>query len=197
MKHSTLFGCLRRAGLLCVGAMGFAAQAQALNITPSSAPQWTTNINAALFADDVESLTGYTGDLVSAYKMDYGGSESGPGTMYYTTAFTGLGSDGPTGATISWDGGSWIDCPDCFLVVKDGKQVPAAYVFDLGSWDGKETITLSGFWEDAPGAISYVEIFGSTTDGGPPLMVPEAETYAMMLAGLGLVGFAAARRRRG
>lgn len=27
--------------------------------------------------------------------------------------------------------------------------------------------------------------------------VPEAETYAMMLAGLGLVGFAAARRRRG
>jgi hypothetical protein len=28
-----------------------------------------------------------------------------------------------------------------------------------------------------------------------PSAVPEAETYAMMLAGLGLVGFAAARRK--
>jgi len=77
-------------------------------------------------------------------------------------------------------------------VVKDGHQDPYAYIFDLGNWDGQETINLSGFWP-AQGSISYVQIFNSAENGGGSL-VPEPETYAMLLAGLGLVGFAARRK---
>jgi hypothetical protein len=93
-----------------------------------------------------------------------------------------------------WDGPLWIACPTCYLVVKDGNAVPSAYIFNLGNWDGKETITLSNFWADTAGAISYVEIF-NYGEGGTTL-VPEASTYGMMLAGLGLVGFAARRKLR-
>jgi len=74
-------------------------------------------------------------------------------------------------------------------VVKDGTQGnPAQYLFDLGTWDGKETITLSGFWDGSQGAISNVAIWNTGS------LVPEADTYAMLLAGLGLVGFAARRK---
>lgn len=205
LKVST-FKTARLGALLCVGALGFAAQAHALDIDATDLSGWTLNLdywtvpgNTALFADDVEGLTDYSpGELASAYKAEAGTTvvESGVGKDYYSTVFD-LTSTDPSKATITWGGGLWIDCPDCFLVVKDGNAVPSAYIFDLGNWNGQDTITLTNFWP-SKGAISYVEIFGSTTDGGgPPLMVPEAETYAMMLAGLGLVGFAAARRRRG
>ena len=192
----TTFKPSRLVALLCAGAMGFAVQAHALTITPDTLQQWTTSGNTALFADDVESLTVYAGELASAYKVESdGGAEEGPGMDYYSTVFD-LTSNDPSKATITWGGGLWIDCPDCFLVVKDGNANPSTYIFNLGNWDGQEMITLTGFWEGTQGAISYVEIFTSTyEDGGPPSMVPEAETYAMMLAGLGLVGFAARRKR--
>lgn len=195
----TTFKPSRLAALLCVGAMGFAVQAHALTFTPSTLPQWTGTGNNALFANDVEDLiTGYTGELASVYKQDYNGSEVGNAAPYYTTSFTmdDQSPPEPVGGSITWQGGLWIDCPDCFLVVKDGNANPSTYIFNLGNWDGQEMITLTGFWEGTQGAISYVEIFTSTyEDGGPPSMVPEAETYAMMLAGLGLVGFAARRKR--
>ncbi len=202
----TTFKPSRLAALLCAGAMGFAVQAHALDIDASSltSPTWVLGTNywavpasnpaPALDADDVEAKTFYSGQLASAYKAEVVPSaEEGPGKDYYSTVFDSTSTD-PSKATITWGGGLWIDCPDCFLVVKDGSNNPTAYIFNLGNWDGQETITLTNFWPNQ-GAISYVEIFGSISDGTPPLMVPEAETYAMMLAGLGLVGFAARRKR--
>jgi len=52
---------------------------------------------------------------------------------------------------------------------------------------------LGGFWDGTQGAISNVAIWNTSTDGTSTL-VPEADTYAMLLAGLGLVGFAARRK---
>ena len=181
--------------MLGVGVSGVATSAHALDIDPTYTPQWTTNQVSALSASDVETLTGYMGDLTSIYKQDYGGGESGMGAPYYTTTFTLHSELEPSGASIVWDGPLWIACPTCYLVVKDGSVGdPTTYVFDLLNWNGTETINLSGFWEDTQGAISYVEIF-NYGEGGATL-VPEADTYAMLLAGLGLVGFAARRKLR-
>ena len=190
--NRALFGAM-----VISGAMGIASQAHALNITPAG-PGLVATVSglpaSSLNADDVELLLNLNFDLGSLYKQDepvlamppY--NESGNGAGYYTTSFNGDLS----GGTISWDGPLFADCPSCYLVVKDGHQDPYAYIFDLGNWDGQETINLSGFWP-AQGSISYVQIFNSAENGGGSL-VPEPETYAMLLAGLGLVGFAARRR---
>lgn len=47
-----------------------------------------------------------------------------------------------------------------------------------------------------PAALNLEIIVDNATFGDPISAVPEPETYAMLLAGLGLVGFAANRRRR-
>jgi len=99
------------------------------------------------------------------------------------------------GATITWDGGLKISCGDCFLVVKDGNKTPAQYIFNISTWNGTDTINLSGFWP-GPGGISNVAIWNNADGGGGGTVasIPEPETYAMLLAGLGLVGFAARRK---
>ena len=75
------------------------------------------------------------------------------------------------------------------LVLKDsmGDTVgsdltPAAFTFALGA--GSYTLNFVGFGADA-GAFY----------GGNVTAVPEPETYALMLAGLGIIGFIGARRR--
>lgn len=202
LKVST-FKTARLGALLCVGALGFAAQAHALDIDASdlsgwtlNTDYWTSNLTSALGVGEVESLVGFTG-LGEAYKIDYDGVvEGGSAASYYSTTFSG----DPNDATITQSGGMYIVCGDCYLVVKDGKSIPALYAFKITGWNGLDTINLTNFWDGPGGAISYVGIYNnySSEDGGGNIaMVPEAETYAMMLAGLGLVGFAAARRRRG
>jgi PEP-CTERM motif len=188
--------------LLMSGALGVASQAHAatdLYITPATTPKIDLFANPpanpplALNDADLESLVlanfGKTVDLGLVYKQNYGAmTDLGNGAPYYSTTFSGAAS----GATISWEGPLFIDCPSCYLVVKDGNHQPYAYIFDISSWDGQGTLNLSGFWR-GPGAISYVAIYNDAYNGGGSL-VPEADTYAMLLAGLGLVGFAARRK---
>ena len=146
------------------------------------------------------SLVGYvdlTGlkPLALAFKQDEPSPESGDAKDYYHAEFTYDMDTEAVGATITWDGPLFVACPSCYLVVKDGALGnPAQYVFDISnSWNGRETITLEGFWDGTQGAISNVAIWNVSTDGTSTL-VPEADTYAMLLAGLGLVGFAARRK---
>lgn len=185
MKVSTLAGIL-----LASGGIAGSFPAQALSLTPASSPIATTDQTSALSASGLADLIDYTGSLTLLYKANVDSPEEGVAADLYATGFD-LTPEDPSMATISWNGpASVIACPDCFLVVKDGNQSPAQYVFDLGDWDGQESLVLSDFWP-AQGAISHVAIFGSA--GLAP--VPEAETYAMLLAGLGLVGLAVRRRR--
>jgi hypothetical protein len=83
--------------------------------------------------------------------------------------------------------------------------------YDAGSWSATAGVTLPGTgWGGADGIVSsaslaisnqlfagdgssiYKDFVGITVVTAP---VPEAQTYALMLAGLGLVGFMARRRR--
>lgn len=180
------------------GMLGVASQAHALTIMPSSPSLvYTTNATPAIDADGVESALASVfinpGQLGEAYKQNEGGGESGTAMSYYTTTF--LPTFDPSGAEIKWDGSYFIECGDCYLVVKDGNHTPALYIFDISSWNGQDTLDLSGFWMDQ-GTISYVAIYNNASmDGGGTIAaIPEADTYAMLLAGLGLVGFAARRK---
>ena len=105
------------------------------------------------------NLSGLT--LTENYKQDAGGPESGSLLGSYTTTFNADLS----GFTIVYDGGSTFDRPTCVLYVKDGSPRPQ-YFFDLGDWNGTETITGSGFYPEQ-GAISHVDIFGWCGDISP------------------------------
>jgi len=119
-----------------------------------------------------------------------------PGTDYLTSAVTGGTATGlnMSGWTVTWNGiptipmgsGAW----------------GTGYTSGLAnfSWDGNygSTYTLdyhatvpvgdvSGF-----GGVQYALHLQGTVQAAP---VPEASTYGMMLAGLGLVGFAVRRRK--
>lgn len=173
----------------------FAAQAQALLLTPDDTT-CTSNINSNFGAAEVEDwvLTCFRKDLdlTLLYKADVNEDgppfESGPYAGSYQTTFSNTPTD-PSDALINYISGLAIVCPECFLVVKDGNQTPAQYLFDIGSWDGTEDLNLVGFWPDQ-GAISNVAIWG----GAPARQVSAPGTIALL--GLALAGLAFVARRK-
>ena len=132
----------------------------------------------------VTAFLGYS--LTEVYKQNVGGTEVGSAAGWYTTTFANSELD-PKDADIVWDGGSFISDPS-YLLVKDGKQDPGWYLFDISSWDGQETIQLRDFWPNQ-GAISHVSLYGG--GGGE---VPEPGPLGLL--GAGILGLYIARRRR-
>ena len=179
--------------------MMFALEAQALVITTSaidgvtcdSATCWSGSAPTNPDAADVSFITGVA-DLVSLYKADVPNTgrdtlESGLFTSSYETSFSPVPSDpseplDPEGALISYVGGDFISCPECFLVVKDGNHDPIWYIFDIGSWNGMDNIEILDFWP-ARGAISHVDIVGRSAS------VPEPSILALMSLGILALGF--------
>jgi hypothetical protein len=108
------------------------------------------------------AISGWIGNDTNAYKDDQGESESGPAKQWYSTTYNQDLSD----AEIVWDGatGSYITGPS-YLLVKGGKQKPAWYLFDISSWDGMATISLSDFWP-GKGSISHISIFNAQACDG-------------------------------
>ena len=157
--------------LMAISLAAIALQAQALTITPSSTPQWTSNAGPGQ-NDIIADFNSQVGGLgTESFKQDLGGGETGGFAGSYTASLT------DSGGTIVYDGGAAIQCPECYLMVKDGNATPQAYLFDLGNWNGMEAITLSGFWP-RNGAISNVSIWGT------PGQVPEPAPLALLAVGL-------------
>lgn len=179
IKKITLFGFI----VLLSCFVALPAQALIL-LTPGDAG-WTTNDNSEPDGNAVKALVGSSVDLTLLYKDNVGGTEEGPFAGSYETTFSNTELD-PMDALIEYISGASISCPECYLTVKDGKQTPALYAFDLSSWDGMESIQMSGFWPNQ-GAISNVAIWGA--EASP---VPEPST--IVLLGSGLLGLAFFRR---
>jgi hypothetical protein len=71
-------------------------------------------------------------------------------------------------------------------------HVANATIAELTVANNLGNIFVADVFSSATGNTGPVDVTG----GGPPTSVPEPETYAMLLAGLGLMGFVARRRRR-
>lgn len=190
-----------QSGLLAIVALAFAAvsaaesRAGVLIITPTSIAALTGNQTKQGDIDAAILIT--LGSSTERYKAEVGGPETGSASAYYETRFSNTTND-PSDAYIDWVGPAAIKALGSFLLVKDGNQTPAWYLFrlaDLG-WTENKDLDLQDFWP-GNGAISHVTLYGTGTVTPPagsshPVPEPGAMTLWLMVA----VGGAFAARRK-
>lgn len=189
MRNKVLLAGLVISAVLIVSGL----PANALTIDPSTGvidvSRWEGPQTSQSAIDAV--IASYIFPAAELYKDDFGTGESGSLMNSYETAWTQLNDGEPEGAVISHEIGTpYIVPPPAFLLVKDGNQDPAWYLFDLAalSWNGTETLDLQNFWLGPGGAISHVALYGARQS------VPEPAI--MLLLGSGLVALAGLSRKR-
>lgn len=121
--------------------------------------------------------------------------------LSFTVTETGSSSGTWTLTGTDTNGPSPLNLPtslDFVVALKAGNEY-ALWGFDNAAVDGSDAGTFSIVFTNNGGqnpALSHLIVFGREAGGGSVTSVPEPETYAMLLAGLGLVGFAARRKLR-
>lgn len=147
--------------------------------------------SGAWSGNDVNQKT----DVLAQLATDFGGI----GLWSYAGTTNAGETSGPFASVPSATSGYLgFDSPETgvFAVALKGGNAFSLYLFDGGDngLSGIDFVTFGTAFNsnERPQALSHASLYrfqGAT----PP--VPEPETYAMLLVGLGLVGFAASRRR--
>ena len=161
-------------GLLTIVALAFASlaavesRAAALIITPTSTVALTGNQTSQ--SQIAAAIASTLGSSTERYKANVGVpvSESGSASAYYETTFSNTATD-PEDAYIAWVGPLAIKALGSFLLVKDGNQTPAWYLFNLSNlgWTGNQDLDIQDFWP-GNGSISHVTLYGTETVTPPP-----------------------------
>lgn len=128
-------------------------------------------------------------DASSATYMGISFTVTETGTSSGTWVLTGTDTNGATPLNFPF-------AMDFAVALKGGNEY-ALWAFDdrmvtSGPNNGTFSIVFTNNGGQIP-ALSHMTVFGREADGGS-VPVPEAETYAMMLAGLGMIGFMMRRR---
>jgi hypothetical protein len=155
--------------------------------------------NGTLNFDVVNTITVGPGGTVGS-----GGGAHNSGNMIDRDAslFAAWGAHSTTGALeIAWDGLSNTATVD----MRDWRWNWNGGTYDMGAGDPALLNNQDGIWGNGDDTLDYTTImtgsfagveYGLHLVGSASLTpVPEASTYGMMLAGLGLVGFAVRRRK--
>ena len=153
-----------------------------------------------------------------AHVVDNGNGIAGDpisGSMYFDTV-TGAGTATMT-PSVPFFGDWWSATGITLQATMNPGEVDFAMLFNWGAVDGSTScgvtncdIGVTGTFQMYPTANPMVSGFYTTassmpagpfagfqpTFNGEAALVPEASTYGMMLAGLGLVGFAVRRRQQ-
>lgn len=174
-----------------VGFMFLGTHVYAASYSPGSEKCTTNETSTAGELGRVESCFTTSGLslLYRANVPDKAGDpifEEGAYKGSYTTVFSNTALD-PEDGVITYDAGNpAIICPECYAVVKDGDHNPAAYMINLGSWNGTDSLDFNDFWVGS-GGISHISIYGKNA-----VPIPAA----VWLFGSGLVGLIGASRRK-
>jgi hypothetical protein len=156
----------------------------------------------ALFQGDTGIVIGASNTALADFVAPWS-FFSATGYNFATTAITG-GTSGldMSGWTVNWNGGdidmgaggAWNPLNTANAGMDAGPYTDSTAIFN---WDGTDggTYTLDYTATVPTGGFAGVQ-YGLHLTGTVALApVPEASTYGMMLAGLGLVGFAVRRRK--
>ena len=179
-RKSSQVAILATIVLTCWVASPHAYGSICLYLTPENAFDEGNQNSTEDIEDYLELTYGITDD--PKYKIDYDDKkEEGDLLGSYSTLFS---SD--SAFTITYDSGPVIT-GTVYLLVKNGRHIPAWYLFDITGWNGVCGIEGTGFWEGIKGSISHVAIYGE--EG----VIPEP---TMLLVWSGLAGMALQVRRR-
>lgn len=194
------------AALACAGAQ---AQTTIYNfgtqITGSIQPSATfATLSVSSTANDNQHYT-FDLNLLSNFGAVFGNANAFVGKVLFNTA----GTD-PIGSSVQLASGSWGVSS---IKYSSNSAQPGSISFDFSETlgGGASNRLMTGervVWNTSfalptsfvsPEFALHVQSIGANGDSGwyvPTTPIPEPETYAMLLAGLGLLGFAARRRKQ-
>ncbi len=184
---------------LVMGAGSVQASILELELTTTSGvlgvDRFETNQVSNMNVGQLTTLVGYDnsyGVLQALYKRNVGQDDEGTYKNSYDTTFSNTPSN-PRDFFVEYLGGAFMNYSKLYLVVKDGNQTPAQYVFDLSpgmalAWDTIGTISGTGFWGNPQGAISHIEFYGAGA-------IPEPGTMTIWAVGCLAVLGSRLRRR--